>query len=103
MSKEHNEPVTVGRYPTEFEAMLTKNMLSEAGIPAQVVGAMTAGFRAETPGFVKVMVPGEFEEQALKLLIEQAQRGGRAGGCGRGRGIGTRHEGRCRGAFFRTH
>ncbi len=71
MSKEHNEPVTVGRYPTEFEAMLTKNMLAEAGIPAQVVGAMTAGFRAETPGFVKVMVPGEFEEQALKLLIEQ--------------------------------
>ncbi len=71
MSKEHTDPVTVGRYPTEFEAVLTKNMLTEAGIPAQVVGAMTAAFRAETPGFVKVMVPGEFEERALKLLIEQ--------------------------------
>ena len=71
MSKEHSEPVTVGRYPTEFEAVLTKNMLTEAGIPAQVVGAMTAAFRAETPGFVKVMVPGEFEERALELLIEQ--------------------------------
>ncbi len=70
MSKEHNDPVTVGRYTTEFEAMLTKNMLVEAGIPAQVVGAMTAGFRAETPGVVKVLVPGDFEEQALVLLIE---------------------------------
>ena len=70
MSKEHNDPVTVGRYTTEFEAMLTKNMLVEAGIPAQVVGAMTAGFRAETPGLVKVLVPGDFEEQALVLLIE---------------------------------
>lgn len=69
MSKEHNDPVTVGRYTTEFEAMLNKNMLVEAGIPAQIVGAMTAGFRAETPGIVKVLVPGDFEEQALVLLI----------------------------------
>lgn len=70
MSTDHNEPVTIGRFPTEFEAVLVKNMLSEAGIPVQVVGAMTAGFRAETPGVVKVMVPGSFEEQALKLVIE---------------------------------
>lgn len=70
MGKESHEPVVVGQFPTEFEAMLTRNMLVEAGIPAQAVGGMTAGFRAETPGFVKVLVPAEDEEQALKLLIE---------------------------------
>ena len=73
MSNEHREPVVVARYSTEFEAVLAKNMLTEAGIPAQVVGAMTAGFRAETPGIVKLMVPGDFEEQALILLIEHTK------------------------------
>jgi hypothetical protein len=72
MSKKHPDPVVVAKYPTEFEASLTKNMLEEAGIPAQLVGAMTAGFRAETPGIVKVLVPGELAERALELLIEQA-------------------------------
>ncbi|PCI07190.1 hypothetical protein COB72_10685 [bacterium] len=69
MNDTNPDPVVVGRYTTEFEAVLVKNMLAEAGVPVQVVGAMTAGFRAETPGFVKVMVPGSFEEQALELLI----------------------------------
>lgn len=72
-NKGHNEPVVVARYPTEFEAVLTKNMLTESGIPAQVVGAMTAGFRAETPGVVKVLVPGDFAERALELLIDFTQ------------------------------
>lgn len=70
MSDTHADPVEVGKYTTEFEASLTKNMLNEAGIPAQLVGAFTAGFRAETPGLVKVIVPASFEEQALELLIE---------------------------------
>lgn len=70
MSNEHPDPVVVGRYETEFEGMLIKNMLTEAGIPSEVVGGMTAGFRAETPGMVKVMVPGEYAERALELLIE---------------------------------
>ena len=69
-SNNHSDPVVVAKYPTEFEAILSKNMLTEAGIPVEVVGAMTAGFRAETPGFVKVLVPGEFAEKALELLID---------------------------------
>jgi len=69
MSNEHAEPVVIERYKTEFEAMLTKNMLEEAGIPCEVVGGMTAGFRAETPGFVEVLVPGQYAERALELLI----------------------------------
>jgi hypothetical protein len=70
MSNDHPDPVVVARYPTEFEASLTRNMLNEAGIPSELVGGMTAGFRAETPGMVDVLVPGQFAEEA-KLLIEQ--------------------------------
>lgn len=70
MSNKPPEPVCVGQYLTEFEAMLARNMLVEAGIQAMVVGAMTANFRAETPGVVKVLVPGNAEEEALKLMIE---------------------------------
>ncbi len=69
MSKEHADPVVVGRYPTEFEASLVRNMLVEAGIPSQIVGGMTAGFRAETPGMVDVLVPGDRAEEA-RLLVE---------------------------------
>ncbi|MDF1810481.1 MAG: hypothetical protein P1U42_12395 [Phycisphaerales bacterium] len=70
---DHGDPVVVARYTTEFEAILTKNMFIEADIPCQVVGGMTAGFRAETPGIVKVLVPASFEEAALKLLLEQGE------------------------------
>lgn len=70
MSQTHDEPVVIGRYTTEFEAILAKNMLSEAGIPAQVLGGITAGFRAESLGMVKLMVPSNFEERALELMIK---------------------------------
>jgi hypothetical protein len=73
MSNEHPDPVVVARYPTEFEASLTRNMLNEAGIPSQLVGSMTAGFRAETPGMVDVLVPGQFAEEAKLLIEEQAE------------------------------
>jgi len=73
MTDEHADPVVVGRYPTEFEASLARNMLVEAGIPSQVVGAMTAGFRAETPGMVDVLVPGAYEEEARELIEEFAE------------------------------
>ena len=74
MTNEHPDPVVVARYPTEFEASLTRNMLNEAGIPSELVGGMTAGFRAETPGMVEVLVPGQFAEEA-KLLIEEQEEG----------------------------
>lgn len=74
MTNDHPDPVVVARYPTEFEASLTRNMLSEAGIPSELVGGMTAGFRAETPGMVEVLVPGQYAEEA-KLLIEEQEEG----------------------------
>jgi len=74
MSTQHPNPVVVAKYPTEFEASLIKNMLVNAGIPSQVAGGITAGFRAETPGMVQVLVPGGFEEEA-RLLIEEFEAG----------------------------
>lgn len=69
-SDQHPEPVIIGKYPTEFEAALVKNMLAEVGIPSELVGAFTAGFRAETPGMVQVMVPGQFADEAKAMLNE---------------------------------
>jgi len=71
MKETHPDPVVVGKYSTEFEAVLIKNMLVEAGIPSQTAGGFTAGFRAETPGMVQVLVPGEFAEVALEMIAEQ--------------------------------
>lgn len=70
MSSEHPEPVVVGEYPSEFEAMIVKNMLTEAGITCQVMGGTLAGFRAEAPAMVRVLVPEADQERALELLIE---------------------------------
>lgn len=75
MSAEHGKPVVVGRYPTEFEASLIRNMLVEEGIPSQVVGGMTAGSRAETPGMVDVLVPGDRAEEARLIIKMQQDRG----------------------------
>ena len=74
MSNEHPDPVVVAKYPTEFEAALTKNMLVDAGIPSEIAGGMTAGFRAETPGMVQVLVPGDRAQEALALIAEQRTR-----------------------------
>jgi hypothetical protein len=71
MKDKHPDPVVVGEYPTEFEASLVKNMLSMEGVPSELVGAMTAGFRAETPGMVKVLVPGSFAELAREIVAAQ--------------------------------
>lgn len=73
MNEKHQDPVVVGEYPTEFEASLVKNMLSMEGVPSELVGAMTAGFRAETPGMVKVLVPGSFAELAREIIAAQEE------------------------------
>jgi len=71
MNTEHPDPVVIGRYPTEFEAAIIKNMLVDAGIPSETAGGMTAGFRAETPGMVQVLVPGDRAEEARAIIDGQ--------------------------------
>ncbi len=72
-ANEHPDPVVVAKYPTEFEAALVKNMLVEAGIPSELFGAMTAGFRAETPGMVSVLVPGDLADRARAMIVDQEE------------------------------
>ena len=67
------EPKVVAEYVSEFEANIVRNMLRSEGIPCEVSGGALAGFRAEAPNMVRLLVPAGFEEQALKLLIEHDQ------------------------------
>ena len=45
--------------PTEMEAAIIVAALEEAGIRATLTGAYTAGFRAEAPGWVQILVGEE--------------------------------------------
>lgn len=66
----HDEPVVVGTYQSEFEASIVKNMLVEAGIPAEVSGGTIGGFRAEAPGLVEVIVAADNAARAWALVAE---------------------------------
>lgn len=48
--------VTLTFLAGEIEATLLADELKNQGIPAQASGTLTAGFRAEAPGSVKVLV-----------------------------------------------
>ena len=61
-------PVAIGTYPTEFAAAMARNAVVEAGIPCEMLGIHTAGFRAEAPGGVKLIVPAERAEEARAIV-----------------------------------
>lgn len=61
-------PVVIASYPNEFGAAMARNALVEAGIPCEMLGIHTAGFRAEAPGFVKIMVPADREDEARAII-----------------------------------
>ena len=50
--------------PNEMEAKLIVNALADAGIEATMQGQHSAGFRAENPQEIKVVVRSEDVEQA---------------------------------------
>ncbi len=56
--------------PNEWQATLIATALRDRGINAQVTGATTAGFRAEAPGLVRVIVPKSQLEDARVALAE---------------------------------
>lgn len=57
-------PVVIAEFPHEFTATLAKQALEAAGIPCQMTGIHTAGFRAEAPG----MVPASREAEARAIM-----------------------------------
>lgn len=65
---DHPEPVTVAQYATEIQATFAANMLREAGIRCELLGGASSGFKAESPGYVRLLVSQRDQDRARELL-----------------------------------
>ena len=72
MDNDKNSPRVLIRTADEFEAAAIVTALSQRGIQATTVGGFTAGFIAEAPGDVSVIV-AEGELEAAKLALKDIQ------------------------------
>lgn len=70
MSDDAATVAVLTRVPTEFEAALVVTHLAEQGIQAEAVGGYTAGFRAQAPGDIKILVRAGNMEKARQILNE---------------------------------
>ncbi len=68
MAKHSERLVLLESTPTEMEAGIIVAALEEAGIQATMTGAHTAGFCAEAPGWVKILVAEGDLLQARTIL-----------------------------------
>ncbi len=64
------DPVVVAQFPAELEAGFAASKLRDAGIECRTIGGHTAGFRAEAPGMVSLMVHARDAERAGELLAD---------------------------------
>jgi hypothetical protein len=71
MTTDPNNPEILIRVPNEVEAAAVVAWLASEGIRALTSGAYTAGFRAEAPGDVRVLVKHEDLERAKQLLANR--------------------------------
>ncbi len=70
MAEEPNEPVRLTQVNSEGQAALIVAALADQGIEAQTEGAIVAGFRAEGPGGVNILVHRSDLERAMAILRE---------------------------------
>lgn len=70
MQEADDNIVTLAFFPTEVEATMVADELKREGIQAEPAGILTAGFRAEAPGRVKVLVHETDLAKAKTLLDE---------------------------------
>ena len=70
MSNDLNSPTELCREADEYSAAAIITALAERGIHAIAVGGFTAGFIAEAPGDVAVMVAKADHDHAVKALDE---------------------------------
>jgi len=68
MENDNEKIVTLALFYSEIEAELVANTLRGEGIEAQMAGGLTGGFRAETPGRVKVLVKTSDFETAKAVM-----------------------------------
>jgi hypothetical protein len=60
--------------PNEMEAGIIVGALEQQGIKSTMTGVYTAGFRAEAPGWVQVLV-AEDDLPAAQAILEEVRRG----------------------------
>jgi hypothetical protein len=72
MNSHDDNPVTLTAVRTEQEAAIIVASLADNGIKARAVGDLTAGFRAEAPGSVQVLVRSSDLPQARVVLEADA-------------------------------
>ena len=68
MASDHDKLVTLAFLAGEIEATLLATELKNQGIAAEASGTLTAGFRAEAPGSVKVLVYENDLDQAKQIM-----------------------------------
>ena len=70
MTLDPNDPEKLLSVPNEIEAAAIVNALADYDIEAFAAGGYTAGFRAEAPGNVTVLVKHADLERAKQALAE---------------------------------
>jgi len=70
MADDPNQPVLLTTAPSEGRAAVLVAALDAHGIEAEMVGGLTAGFKAEAPGEVRILVPHAQLEKARAALAE---------------------------------
>ena len=70
MTLDPNNPETLIRVATEIEATAIVTALAAEGIEATTTGSYTAGFQAEAPGTVDVVVRRKDLARSQSLLAE---------------------------------
>lgn len=71
MSDPH-DAVVIARFPDELSALLLVADLEAEGIPARMLGGLTAQLRVEAPGLVSVLVRRGDLVRAERLIAERA-------------------------------
>ncbi|HUO07758.1 MAG TPA: DUF2007 domain-containing protein [Phycisphaerae bacterium] len=71
---DENRPVVLTSVPTELEGTLIVGRLEGEGIVAMLAGGGLAGWRAEVPAWVQVMVLQRDEARARELLSQWRNR-----------------------------
>lgn len=74
MTDDPNRLVVVASVPTEEEAAVIVAALETRGVQAGFSGALTAGFRAEAPGDVHIMVR-EVDAVRAREILDQLEKG----------------------------
>ncbi|MCH7885222.1 MAG: DUF2007 domain-containing protein [Planctomycetes bacterium] len=68
MPDDPNQPTLLTAVPSEPQAVMIVASLEDEEIPAWIMGALTSGFRAATPGQVQVLVRQSDVERAREIL-----------------------------------